>query len=78
MSVDENAIKIDEILPENEIWSFITLAESEIEKFAPPIDNLSAAQLVITHTGYAKFISWGVRSTSQYSTQSFFVEDFLK
>jgi hypothetical protein len=65
----------DELLEEDETWSFIEITDEELGTFIKPENKLCAFQLKLTHNGGACFQAWGGQTGDEFYTEVFKIDD---
>jgi hypothetical protein len=75
---DEDYSITEEILGENEEWSFVTIVENELQSFSLPENRLDTHQLSITKYGDAHFKAYCKHTGESFYTADFNIAELIK
>lgn len=73
-----NRLHSDDVIPEGEDWTYITLSPEEEEALPKPENQLEGHQMIVTKRGYAYFKALSKHSSEEYLTESFSINELLK
>jgi hypothetical protein len=73
----EDALYGSDLMEEDEIWSYVSVTEDELDRFKRPENKICVYQLRIMSDGYAQFQAWGDHTHEKFYTEQFELEPFI-